>query len=150
MPDQPGQTTSDRRAASSTEQGGSRCLGQISFVLRQCVPALLNLALQVYGVFYYFVLFAVEIIIWWIPYAFTPHGFWRRIYNIALVLGTLNFEPGDTLNRWLAVHERVHRGTLTVLPHRSGRIVPNLEHMLLHAWTLLTALATFAAVYAPS
>jgi hypothetical protein len=107
-------------------------------------------ALEVYGVFYYFVLFAVEIIIWWIPYAFTPRGFWRRVYNIALALATLSFEPGDTLNRWLAVHQRVHRGTLAVLPHRSGRIVPNLEHMLLHAWTLLTALATFTAVHAPS
>ena len=31
-------------------------------------------ALKVYGVIYYFVLFALEIVIWWIPYACTPRG----------------------------------------------------------------------------
>jgi hypothetical protein len=107
-------------------------------------------ALQVYGAFYYFVLFAVEIVIWWLPYSFVPRGLWRRLYNIALAVATFDVGPGDTLNRWLAVHERLHRGTLTVLPPRAGHIVPNLEHVLLHAWTLLTALATFTAVYARS
>jgi hypothetical protein len=106
-------------------------------------------ALEVYGAFYYFVLFAVEIIIWWVPYLVVPRGAWRRLYNAALALGTSSFEPGDTLNRWRAAHERLHRGTLTVLPDRAGRIVPNLEHMLLHAWTLVTAVVTYRTVYAP-
>jgi hypothetical protein len=81
-------------------------------------------ALKVYGVIYYFVLFALEIVIWWIPYACTPRGAWRRLYNAALALGTSNFGPGDTLDRWLAIHQRLHRDTVTVLPRRPGRIVP--------------------------
>jgi hypothetical protein len=103
--------------------------------------------LQVYGAIYYFVLLAFELIIWWVPYFFEPRGKWRRLYNVALSLGTSNFQPGDTLARWLKVHQRLHTGTLSVLRPRSTRIVPNLEHTLLHAWTLITAVVSFAAVY---
>lgn len=104
-------------------------------------------ALQVYGAYYYFVLFLFELIIWWVPYFFEPQGKWRRLYNIALSLGTSHFQPGDTLSHWLKVHQRLHSGTLSIIPARRDRIVPNFEHMLLHAWTLVTGLISFAAVY---
>jgi hypothetical protein len=104
-------------------------------------------ALQVYGAYYYFVLFAVELIIWWVPYITTPRRFWRRVYNVALALGTSDFAPGDTLGRWLETHRRLHAGTLTVLPNRADHIVPNLEHTILHVWTLVTAVVTWGAVY---
>jgi hypothetical protein len=95
-----------------------------------------------FGVAYYPVLFLIELIIWWVPYFTEPRDAWRRLYNGLLAAGTSNFEPGDTLSHWLAIHERIHAGTITVLPRRSRRIVPNLEHMILHAWTLITAVAT--------
>jgi hypothetical protein len=99
-------------------------------------------SLMVFGVVYYFVLFAIELIIWWIPYLTTPTGRWRRIYNLMLSLSTSNFEKGDALERWTDVYHRLHRGTITILPRRGDRVVPNLEHMILHAWTLLTAILT--------
>jgi hypothetical protein len=105
-------------------------------------------ALQVYGAVYYFLLFLVELVIWWIPYFLVPSGIWRRVYNVALAVSTSNFQPGDTLTHWLGVHQRLHAGTVTILPRRAGRIVPNLEHTLLHGWTLITAVVTFRAVYA--
>jgi len=98
--------------------------------------------LMVFGVIYYFVLFAAELIIWWIPYFTTPTGRWRRVYNRALSLATSNFEPGDTLDHWVAIYNRLHRQTITLLPRREGRPVPNLEHTILHAWTLITAVIT--------
>jgi hypothetical protein len=104
--------------------------------------------LMTYGAFYYFVLFAFEIIIWWIPYLVEPRGKWRRVYNFALSLGTSNFEPGDTLSRWLQVHQRLHADTLSIVPRKPGRVVPNLEHTLLHIWTLVTAVISFRAIYA--
>jgi hypothetical protein len=103
-------------------------------------------ALMLYGAVYYFVLFVVELVIWWVPYFVVPSGRWRKPYNLALSLSTSNFQRGDTLHHWLAVHERLYAGTLTLLPRRVGRIVPNLEHTVLHAWTLVTALATLQAV----
>jgi len=104
-------------------------------------------ALQVYGTYYYFVLFAIELTIWWIPYFCTPHGMWRRAYNVALALGTSNFGSADALSDWLTTHRRIHAGTWSLLPPKARRIVPNLEHTLLHAWTLVTAVVTSAAVH---
>jgi hypothetical protein len=98
-----------------------------------------------FGVFYYFVLFGIELIIWWIPYLTTPSGRWRAIYNRLLSLATSNFEKGDTLTQWENIHDRLYRGTITILPARGRRIVPNLEHTILHAWTLITAIVTLAA-----
>jgi hypothetical protein len=99
-------------------------------------------ALMIYGVVYYFVLFAIELIIWWIPYFCVPSGSWRTVYNRLLSIATSNFDPGDTLDHWIAIHTRVHSGTIGFLPQRAGRIVPNLEHSILHVWTLITAIVT--------
>lgn len=101
--------------------------------------------LMLFGVIYYFVLFVAELIIWWIPYFTVPTGGWRIVYNRALALATSNFAAGDTLSHWVEIHQRLHRDTITVLPLREGRPVPNLEHMILHAWTLVTALVTLIA-----
>lgn len=102
-------------------------------------------ALMIFGVVYYFVLFGIELIIWWVPYLSVPTGRWRRAYNRLLALSTSNFEAGDTLAHWTLVHQRLHRDTITLLPTRENRPVPNLEHMILHAGTLVTAVITFAA-----
>jgi hypothetical protein len=102
--------------------------------------------LMIFGVVYYFFLFAVEIIIWWIPYLTVPSGRWRRIYNRLLACSTSCFQEGDTLNHWCAVYDRLHRGTITVLPARRDRPVPNLEHTILHVWTLVTAIVTAGSV----
>ena len=104
--------------------------------------------LQIYGAIYYFVLFAIELVIWWVPYFFEPRGALRRLYNFVLAVGTSNFQAADTLVHWHATYERIHAGTITLLPKRAGRIVPNLEHTLLHAWTLITALVTCRAIRA--
>src|SRR5882762_1821967 len=48
--------------------------------------------LMTFGVVYYFVLFAIELLIWWIPYLTVPAGRWRSIYNLLLSLATSNFE----------------------------------------------------------
>lgn len=101
--------------------------------------------LMIFGVIYYFILFAAELIIWWVPYFTVPTGQWRRVYNRLLALATSNFERSDTLNHWIEIHRRLHRGTITLLPLRDDRPVPNLEHTLLHAWTLVTAVLTVIA-----
>jgi len=101
--------------------------------------------LMTFGVIYYFVLFVVELIIWWVPYMGEPSGRWRSVYNRLLSLATSNFEPGDTLDHWVAIHTRLHRGTISFLPARAGRIVPNLEHTLLHVLTIVTAILTLVA-----
>ncbi len=98
--------------------------------------------LMTFGVVYYFVLFAIELIIWWVPYFTVPSGRGRTVYNRLLSVATSNFEPGDTLENWKAAHDRLHRGTITFLPARDDRPVPNLEHTILHAWTLVTAIVT--------
>jgi len=103
--------------------------------------------LMTFGVVYYFVLFAIELLIWWIPYLTVPAGRWRSIYNLLLSLATSNFEKGDTLEQWVTIHQRVHRDTITFLPIRPNRPVPNLEHTILHVWTLVTAVATSVAYF---
>jgi hypothetical protein len=105
-------------------------------------------ALMIYGVVYYFVLFAIELIIWWIPYLCVPSGSWRKLFNRLLSIATSNFEAGDTLDHWISIHNRVHSGTISFLPKRAGRIVPNLEHSILHAWTAATAIVTFIGYHA--
>jgi hypothetical protein len=105
--------------------------------------------LMVLGVVYYFVLFAIELIIWWIPYLTVPSGNWRVIYNRLLGLATSNFEKGDTLDHWHETYSRIHRQTITILPRRGDRPVPNLEHTILHAWTLITAIVTAYAYFKP-
>lgn len=98
--------------------------------------------LMTFGVVYYFVLFAVELIIWWVPYFTEPSGRWRIVYNRLLAGATSNFQPGDTLDHWKVIYHRLHRGTIGFLPARGDRPVPNLEHTILHAWTLVTAIVT--------
>jgi hypothetical protein len=98
--------------------------------------------LMTFGVVYYFVLLAIELWIWWLPYFTVPTGRWRAVYNWVLALATSNFERADTLDHWTAIHQRLHRDTLTFLPPRENRPVPNLEHTILHALTLVTALIT--------
>lgn len=104
--------------------------------------ALHNHGLMIFGVVYYFVLLTMEIVIWWIPYISMPSHQWRTPYNSLLALATSNFTAKDPLNDWLAVHERIHADTMMVLPRIRGRIVPNLEHMILHGWTAITAIVT--------
>jgi hypothetical protein len=101
--------------------------------------------LMLFGLVYYFLLFAIELIIWWVPYLTAPKGRGRSIYNWLLAGATSNFEKGDTLTHWRTIHARLYRGTLSVLPDRGTGIVPNLEHLILHCWTLITALVTTAA-----
>lgn len=100
--------------------------------------------LMIFGEIYYFVLFAIELLIWWVPYLTTPSGRWRDVYNRLLAGATLDFEKGDGLARWQATYNRLHRGTITILPARGDRPVPNLEHTILHGWTLITAIVTAA------
>jgi hypothetical protein len=45
------------------------------------------------------------------------------------------------------LHQRIDAGTLPIVPVRSDRIVPNVEHMLRRAWTPVTALVSVVAVY---
>ena len=99
-------------------------------------------SLMIFGVAYYFALFAIEILIRWIPYFSVPSGRWRSVYNRLLAIGTMNFGAGDTLDHWLAVHQRLHSDTLTLLPRIPRRVVPNLEHLILHLWTAITAMIT--------
>lgn len=106
--------------------------------------------LMVFGVIYYLLLLLAELIIWWIPYFTLPSGWWRRPYNYLLSLATSNFEKGDTLDHWLGIYNRLHRGTITILPDRPGRVVPNLEHTILHGWTLVTAIVTWVGYFATS
>jgi hypothetical protein len=101
--------------------------------------------LMIFGLVYYFVLFGIELLIWWVPYLTTLSGRGRAIYNFLLAGATLDFEKGDGLARWQAAYHRLHRGTITFLPVRGDRPVPNLEHVILHAWTLFTAIVTAAA-----
>jgi hypothetical protein len=71
--------------------------------------------LMIFGCAYYFILFAVECATWWAPCAF------------------------GASREWLEVYERVHAGTLGVLPRLRGRTVPNMEHLVLMAMTAFAA-----------
>ena len=102
-------------------------------------------ALMTFGVVYYFVLFTIELWIWWLPYFIVPTNRGRRVYHRVLALATSNFEKGDTLDHWIAIQQRLHRDTITILPPRPNRPVPNLEHMILHALTLVTAVVTIVS-----
>jgi hypothetical protein len=103
--------------------------------------------LMLFGAIYYLVLLTFEITIWWVPYFTVPSGRWRKAYNCVLAVATSNFEKGDTLDKWLTTYKRIHADTLTLLPRRSGRVTPNVEHMILHGWTLLTAVVTLCASF---
>ncbi len=76
--------------------------------------------LMLFGVVYYFVLLAIEFATWWIPYLFRPS------------------------QKWLEVYSRIHSQTITVLPRRGNNPVPNLEHLILHCLSLVTAPVTLA------
>ena len=78
-----------------------------------------------FGAVYYFVLLAVELKIWWVPYLFGASEKWRRD------------------------HGRIHAGTVTVLPPIKSHPIPNLEHLILQALTVLTAIATLLAWLGP-
>ncbi|MGP8033187.1 MAG: hypothetical protein ACLPQ6_03495 [Steroidobacteraceae bacterium] len=82
----------------------------------QRVPLLMK-----FGVIYYFILFAVECATWWAPYFFGPSAKALEAYN------------------------RIHRQTITLLPRRGSNPTPNLEHLILMALTLITALFTLMA-----
>ncbi len=101
--------------------------------------------LMTFGRVYYFVLFAIELIIWWVPYLCTTTGFARAVYNRLLGISTSDFSAGDTLDHWTVVYQRLHADTITLLPRRPDRPVPNLEHTILHALTLVTAVFTLVA-----
>jgi hypothetical protein len=123
----------------------------VNFVLMGLPPlgfAFNITGLMTFGVIYYFCLFFIELIIWWVPYFTVPAGGWRNIYNFLLALGNGDFAKGDTLARWYEQHNRLFTGTIRFLPARGERPVPNLEHCILHAWTLVTALVTATAYYA--
>ena len=77
----------------------------------------------------------------------SPHKTHEEAWFLMQTRWMLYMEHGDTLEHWTGIYNRIHRGTVTVLPPREGRPVPNVEHMLLHAGTLATALVTLS-VYA--
>ena len=104
-------------------------------------------ALMVYGVVYYFVLLFFELIIWWVPYFATPAGRWFTSYNLALSIATGQVGQQNALTEWASRHRRLHKGTVTLLNPGKGPIRPNLEHMILHGWTLITAVSTSAAFF---
>ena len=47
--------------------------------------------LMIFGVVYYFTLFAIELIIWWIPYLTMPSGPWRGHLQPSTRLHDLEF-----------------------------------------------------------
>jgi len=74
-----------------------------------------------YGVVYYFVLFAEELRVWWVPYLF------------------------GASKTWQAAYDRLHSQTIKVLPARGQNPIPNLEHLILNVLTLVTAVTTLFA-----
>jgi hypothetical protein len=97
---------------------------------------------ETFGVYYYYVLFALEMIIWWIPYFCEPRGVFLRVYNLLLAIGTSDFPPENCLARWKVTYERLHRSTWIILPPKGDRPVPNVEHTILHLLTLITLIVT--------
>ena len=79
--------------------------------------------LMKFGVVYYFILFSVECATWWAPYFLGPSPKGLECYN------------------------RIHRQTITVIPRRGNNPAPNLEHLILMALTLLTAIVTCVAFH---
>ena len=130
--------TSRERFTEAAVNGVLMLLPIIGFVLRLH-------GLMLFGVIYYFILLFFELVIWWVPYFTDPSPVWRPLYNVALAVATSNFQKGDTLESWASIHHRLHDDTITPLRSGAGPIRPNLEHIILHAWTLVTALATVAA-----
>jgi hypothetical protein len=104
-------------------------------------------ALMIFGVIYYFVLFCIELTIWWVLYLTVPTGRWRVFYNYVLGALMFNNPKEDASARWTEIYNRLQRGTITILPMRGDRPVPNLEHMILQTLTLFTAIVTAAAYY---
>jgi hypothetical protein len=103
--------------------------------------------LMIFGVIYYSVLFIVELIIWWVPYLTVPTGCWRVFYNHLLGAVMFTSPKEDAMALWLDGYNRVFRETVKVLPSRGDRPVPNLEHTILHAWTLITAILTIGVFF---
>jgi hypothetical protein len=89
-------------------------LSPIGFVTR--VPWMMG-----FGAAYYFVLLAVEIATWWVPYFFGASAKNREVYS------------------------RIHARTVQVLPQRGENPRPNLEHLILMCLTLATAIVTSMA-----
>lgn len=98
--------------------------------------------LMLYGVVYYFVLLFFEVVIWWIPYLTAPSGRWLGVYNFLLSVATTSFGQRDALADWAERHVRLHSRTITPWPPGRGPVLPNLEHTILHAWTVVTAITT--------
>lgn len=73
------------------------------------------------GVVCNFVILGGEIATWWIPYFFGPSP------------------------KWLEIYSKIHRQTITVLPRRGTNPVPNLEHLILMALTVLTTIVSWVA-----
>ncbi|HEY3754695.1 MAG TPA: hypothetical protein VGL42_00955 [Opitutaceae bacterium] len=74
-----------------------------------------------YGAPYYSILFACELATWFVPYFFGASPKWQEIYS------------------------RIQARTIMVLPRRGDNPTPNLEHLILMALTLVTAIATAVA-----
>lgn len=74
-----------------------------------------------FGVAYYFILLAAEFATWWVPYFFGASPKWVEIYS------------------------RVQGRTITPIPRRGNNPAPNLEHLILMALTIVTAVVTLIA-----
>ena len=134
------------RNASLSERFGEAGVNAVLMGLAPIGYAFGIRSLMLYGVVYYFVLLFFEIMIWWVPYFTSPSGRWRGAYNFILSIATVSFAEKDALSNWTDRHVRLHRSTITLLPHGRGPVVPNLEHMILHLLTAVTAIATLVAV----
>ena len=77
-----------------------------------------NKYLMNFAAVYYFVLFAIELKTWWVPYIFGASDEWKDTYA------------------------RLHSQTIIVLPKIKDNPIPNLEHVVLHLFTLVTAVFT--------
>ena len=75
--------------------------------------------LKIVGAVYYGVLLIGGFLSWWRPYI------------------------GGATPDWQATYDRIFRQTLIVLPPIRNHPVPNLEHVILHSLTLLTAVLTW-------
>ena len=76
-----------------------------------------------YGIVYYCILFLIELKVWWLPYFFKATPEWNEQY------------------------ERIHAKTIIILPKIKNNPTPNLEHMILHGLTFITAIFTLVAFY---